>query len=451
MIQQFINRKEETGIIRKRCGSGNPELIIIYGRRRVGKTELVSHSLKGLPSIYFLAEERADAENLREMRGLMSEFLKDPDFARMEFEDWVSLFTAFSQKAKGGCAVAIDEFPYIVERDSSVPSKFQKIWDTAISRSKISLMLIGSSISMMEGLLGSHSPLYGRRTAQLEVKPLSAFEGRKFSPEMTFEESLLMHGCAGGIPLYLNAMKGGFFEAIEKNFLRRDSLLYAEAEFLLKQEFRDVSNYFSILKAIAFGNTRHGEIATKAEMEKGILSKYLQNLEKIRVIRREYPAGDAREKRKNVRFRFADNYYNFWFRFVYPNRTAIEKGDSGKVLEKIKKEYAQYFGPIFEDICIDFLWKAKPLEFSSAGRWWRKDIEIDICTDGEIPGFFECKWKDLGEKEVFAELAKLKRKCEAAGMPEKAVFGIFARSISGKSNIRDAGFLAFDLEDFENI
>lgn len=429
---------------------------MVYGRRRVGKTELVVHSLKKRPGIYFLAEEKNDRENLGDLQALMSDYLKDVEFGLIKYSDWVELFRGFSKRNAGRCIIVIDEFPYLVERNPAVPSKFQKIWDQNLQESGIVLVLIGSSISMMEKLLGSKSPLHGRRTGQMEVRSLPLWEVEKFLPGYSAEDAARVYGCVDGIPLYIKQFDGTkpFDENLKKCFLERDALLYEEAEILLKQEFRDPANYFSILKAIAHGNTKQGEITCYTRIEKSIISKYLQNLENTRLIRREYPVTERKEKKGKARFRFTDNYLRFWFRFVYPSRTAIEKGEGEKIAKTIKEAYSAYMGPVFEGLCEEFLWRDKPFEFLKSGRWWNKTEEIDLVAlnpgTKEI-GFFECKWKNLKEREAREIIHRLEEKAGEVDWnngKRREFYGIIARSIEGKEDMKDKGRIAYDLEDF---
>jgi AAA+ ATPase superfamily predicted ATPase len=318
MFQQFIDREEEVRMLEERFGSGAPEFIMIYGRRRVGKTELVSQFIKGKPCVYFLAEEKRYADNLDEMKGIMGDALKDEEFKLIRFENWVQIFKGFLARARGRTIVVIDEFPYLVAAEKAVPSEFQKIWDMHLSKSDTMLVLVGSSVSMMEKLLGRKSPLFGRRTAQIEIKPVDVFRVKEFLPDYPMRERIRAYGCADGIPLYLRQFnsKLTFFDNVKNSFLRRDALLYAEAEILLKQEFREPANYFAILKAISFGNERQNEIANYTGIDKSIISKYLQNLEEVRIVKREYPVTERKERRGSARYVFSDNYFRFWFRFV---------------------------------------------------------------------------------------------------------------------------------------
>ena len=454
MFQQFIDRTDELRILENRYESNRPEFVIIYGRRRVGKTELVLNFIKNKPNVYFLAEERQDAENLREMQEMMGEFIGDDEFKLIRFDNWVDLFKGFLKRAEKRSVIIIDEFPYLIKKNPAIPSEFQKIWDLYLSKSNMVLILIGSSISMMEGLLGRKSPLYGRRTGQLEIKPIGIFDVKEFLPKYSIEDHINVYSCVDGIPLYLKQFsdKLPFYGNIKRVFLNRDALLYSEAEILLKQEFREPANYFSILRALSFGYTRHNEIVDYTSLDKTIISKYIQNLERIKIIRREYPVTERKEKRKNARYTFTDNYFRFWFRFIYPNKTLIEKGEAGQVIRAIKQDYGSYLGHIFEDVGREFLWKVVPFQFTKIGRWWHKDKEIDLVGISEQAreiGFFEVKWKSLSKRESLRILTELKERSTLVDWArKKEYFGLIAKNIESKDELREQGYLAYDLGDF---
>ncbi|MCX9088960.1 MAG: ATP-binding protein [Candidatus Methanoperedens sp.] len=454
MMQQFINRDEELNILEERFISKKTEFIVMYGRRRVGKTELAVHFIRDKPGIYFLAGEKADAENLEEMKGVMADFLKNDEFRMIKFENWVQLFKSFSEKIRERTVIIMDEFPYLVKENKSVPSEFQKIWDMHLSKNdKIMLIIVGSSVGMMEKLLGSKSPLFGRRTAQLEIKPVSIFQVRKFLPGYSMEDCITTYGCTDGIPLYLNQFdpKISAFENIKNNFFRKDALLYGESDFLLRQEFREPANYFAILKAISFGYVKQNEIVSYTNIDKSIISKYLQNLEEIRVITREFPVTEKKEKRKNNRYVFSDNYFRFWFRFVYPNRMLIEKRDDG-AFASMKKTNNMYLGAVFEKVASEFLWETKPFRLTRLGRWWHKDKEIDLVALNENENeiyFIECKWMGLSETRIRKLFSELKEKSQFVDWNKDAKkhYVIIAKKAENKKIHKKEGNYLFDMED----
>ncbi|TRZ87808.1 MAG: ATP-binding protein [Methanosarcinales archaeon] len=458
MIQQFINRKEELGILEERFKNGKPEFIVVYGRRRVGKTELAVHFMKDKPGVYFLAGEKANTENLEEMKSIIADFLNNDEFRMIKFENWVQLFKSFSEKIIERTVVVIDEFPYLVRENKSVPSEFQKIWDMHLSKNdKIMLIIVGSSISMMEKLLGSKSPLFGRRTAQLEIKPVNIFNAGKFLPDYSMEDLMRAYGCTDGIPLYLKQFEpeSGAFENIKNVFFRKDALLYGEAEFLLRQEFREPANYFAILKAISFGYVRQNEIVGYTNIDKSIISKYLQNLEKIRIITREFPVTESKEKRKNARYIFSDNYFKFWFRYVYPNKSLIERRDDA-AFTLMKKTFNMYLGAVFEKAASEFLWGTKPFRFTRLGRWWHKDKEIDLVALNEYENdiyFIECKWSNLNKNRTKNLIDELKEKSISVDWDKDARkhYAIIARKIENKEMFRKEGYSVFDMEDISKM
>ncbi|NJE62464.1 ATP-binding protein [Thermococcus sp. 21S7] len=445
MMQQFIDRRSELEALERAFKGDKAELIVIYGRRRVGKTALILKAVEGFHHLYFLADERSENENLAEFRKKVAGFLGDDLIARSNL-GWLELFQLLAERGDG--VVVIDELPYLVEANPAFHSLLQKAWDLHLQNSKIKLVLIGSSTGMMERLLGHRSPLYGRRTMQLDVTPLRYWHVPEFLPAYSPENWMRVYGVADGIPLYLNQFDGNssFWENVERLFLRKESPLYTEAEFLLRQEFREPARYFSILKAIAFGKTKFGDIVSFTGFDRGTVSRYLDNLARIRVIRKVYPAFEP-ETRRNTRYEFADNYFRFWFRFVYPDRERIEREFYGDVLERVRQDFDHYMGPVFEKTASDFLWKK--FAFEKGGRWWRKGEEIDfVGLKDETAYFFEVKWGGLSCREAAEVLKRLKKK---AGNVKTGVemnrFGLVARSVEGREEFEEEGFIIFELGD----
>ncbi|MFP3910008.1 MAG: ATP-binding protein [Archaeoglobaceae archaeon] len=457
MYQHFINRGEELNLLGEIYRSRKAEFVVIYGRRRVGKTELVLNFVADKPSIYFLAEERRDKENLEEFKSRVGEYLKDEWLARLEVEGWPELFRYIAQNlGDSKPVIIIDEFPYLVKHNSGIPSAFQKAWDLYLKNSSIMLVIVGSSISMIEDLLGYKSPLYGRRTAQLEVRPLKFLDTSKFLPNYSLDELIKVYSCVGGIPFYVAQFDRNktFSQNLEDLFLKRGRFLYEEADFLLKQEFREPANYFSLLKSISFGYTKYGEIVNYTGLDKSIVSKYLDNLAKIRVVKKSYPVLSKKEKTRDTRYEITDNYYKFWFRFVYPNKSLIEENRSKEVLKKIENGMNTYLGPIFEEVSSMILPYKLDFEVSKLGRWWHKNEEIDLIALNEESkeiAFFECKWSDLSRKEAKRTLSNLERKSTQVKYGDRRLYGIIAKNIERKEDIRDEGYFVCDLSDFEEL
>ena len=446
MMQQFVDRKHEIEALKRSFESEKAELVVVYGRRRVGKTALVLKAFQNVSLIYFLADERSEQENLAEFRRKVGEFFNDSPLARSDL-GWVELFEYIAERGEK-VVVTIDELPYLVSSNPAFPSLLQKAWDLYLQNSKVKLVLVGSSIGMMERLLGHKSPLYGRRTMQLDVKPLRYWHVREFLPDYSPEDWLRAYGVADGIPAYLRQFDGklSFWENVERLFLRKESPLYTEAEFLLRQEFREPGRYFVILKAIAFGKTSFGEIVNFTGFDRGTVSRYLDNLARIRVIAKVHPAFEP-EKRRNTRYEFTDNYFRFWFRFVYPNRERIERELYSEVLEGVKVNFDNHMGRVFERVVVDFLWRK--FAFERGGRWWSKGEEIDFV--GVKKGkayFFEVKWSDLRKRDAERILAELERKSALVNLKAEGIeLGLVGRSVENAEKLREEGFLVFELDN----
>ncbi len=453
MIQQFVDRRRELDFLEKNYTEKKSSLIIIYGRRRIGKTELIKEFIKNKPHIYFLADNRGDYQNLKEMQHFMGDFLRDTLFAKADIHEWTELFQEFSKKVEDKIVIVIDEFPYLIASNKAIPSLFQKIWDIHLSSKEVCLILLGSSIGMMEtAVLGYKSPLYGRRTGQWMVLPLKFKYMQKFFPNYSVEDLVRTFSVTDGIPAYILNMneKISFEDNLIENVFNSGRFLYQEAEFLLRQELREQANYFNISKAISMGRTKYGEIVTSTELDKTLVSKYLNTLIVLHVIKKEYPVTQKKETR-NAQYLFEDNYYTFWFRIVYPNKTLIEGGKMKELIDIVNIDMNLHFSSVFEKVCREFLFDKSPIVFNKIGRWWHKDKEIDIVALNEKTReilFAECKWKDNVDAE--AVLAPLKRKAhhvEWVNDSRKEHFVLFGKSFSRRS--KDC--LCFDLKDLKEL
>ncbi|MBP1910983.1 AAA+ ATPase superfamily predicted ATPase [Thermococcus stetteri] len=449
MSEQFVNRVEELKALREAYESGRKELIIVYGRRRVGKTALVKKSVEGISHIYFFAEETLESENLRTFKRLVAKALGNPLIEKAELS-WEELFELLDGS---GVVVIIDEFPNLLKANRGLVSKFQKIWDSA---EKLKLVLTGSAISVMEShVLGYRSPLYGRRTLSIMLKPLNFLHLREFFPEKSWEELVRIYGITDGIPAYIKEVQFRLNagESLEEVF-QPNKPLFDEAEFLLRSELREPARYFAILKAIAFGKTKFGEIVSFTGLPGSTVSKYLSNLQTLHIVEERHPIGEP-ERKRNARYYLSDLYFNFWFRFVYPNRSQLL--DFGYI-ENFEEEYNHYLGFVFEKACTDFLREMNkagklPFRFTKIGRWWRKGEEIDLVALNESERkalFVEVKWKELGEKEARRILKDLEGKAELVGLNgwEKG-YGLIAKNVEGKEKLREEDLSAWDLGDFE--
>lgn len=404
----FIGRDIELSVLDKLYKSDKFEFVVIYGRRRVGKTALINHFVDGKESIYFMGVESNERQNLENLSKDIMEYSKgiqtDTCFASYQ----AALEYVFKIAEKQRVILTIDEYPYVARGSKSLASTLQLLIDKYKDTSKLMLILCGSSMSYMEDhVLAYKAPLYGRRTAQMKIMPFDFEESCKYFKKLSDEDKALMYGIAGGTPQYLLQMNDNLSveDNIKNTFLNPMSFLYEEPVNLLKQEVREPAIYTAIITAIATGHSRMSEISTKVGENTNVCSRYLKNLINLGIIKRETPYGE-KDSKKSI-YSIEDNMFNFWYRFVVDNNSIIVRGATDLVYKKIEKQLSDYMGRVFEDICIQYLWKQllagnSPIEFVSLGRWWGNDsvnkcqTEIDIMgeQDDKTALFAECKWRN---------------------------------------------------------
>ncbi len=465
MIMKFINRKRELEFLNKAFASKQAELIILYGRRRVGKTELLLHFAKGKPYVYFQASETSEKDNLHNLYEKIGEHFKE-DLGGFQ-ETWENLFKFLAGK-KGRFALIIDEFPYLVVQNDAISSIFQGGWDEHLKNSDIMLVLNGSSVSMMEEhTLFYKAPLYGRRTGQWKVETLPFGEISHFFPKYSMQEIIETYGAVDSIPAYLAKFDQslGVWENVRQKLMTKGTFLYDEADFLLKQEFREPKVYKNCLKSIALGHTKLSEILSSTATEQTKLSIYLDTLGSLGIIEKRTPLLDPPNSKRG-RYHLKDNFFKFYFRYSLPNRSSIEEGKLEPVLSKIKEDYPNYIGrSVFEGVCKQYLqstYDHLPFEFQKIGSQWgaythekeTKAYEIDIVaingTTNDI-FFAECKWSD--DVDAKAILGELKGKTEHVPWQKekrKEHFAIFAKSFKHKEYL-GANIALYDLKDLERV
>jgi len=463
MLQLFANRRQELQFLEEHYKTQTAELVVIYGRRRVGKTELTLQFSKSKSHVYFLADRRPEPELIQELKQRMSLYLKDESFAKLAIKNWIELFEEFTKWNKNKhTIITIDEFPTLIEANHAVPSIFQKIWDQNLKNTHTMLILLGSSIAMMETeVLDYKSPLYGRRTAQWKLDPLKILHLKPFFPNYNAEMLIHVYGCLGGVPAYILKFHPNqtFWQNVEQKILQKGEFLYEEAEFLLREELREPRNYALILKAIAQGAKTYGEILNQTNMDKSMLSKYTSVLEDLGFIKRTYPIAIKPKPRKGL-YTIADNYLNFWFKYVFLNKTELETGNTENILNKIRQDYNTYLGHAFEQAATELLTETQtksklPFTFTTIGKWWFKNNEIDLVALDEqkqTATFLETKWSTLNKQDCQRILQNLKTKTQQFRWKHKKEnYGIIAKRITEKQHLTDQGHLALDLKDFETL
>ena len=441
----FVGREHELASLEAQYNSKRFELAIVYGRRRVGKTYLLHHFLASHDGAYMVGLESGASNNLEALSqavyratgmietGKLQSTL--PNFPTIT----AALTHLFEYSLDHRCIFIIDEYPYLAESIPSVSSELQALIDAYKNRSQLMLILCGSSMSFMESqVLGSQSPLYGRRTAQFKIEPLNYKETAVFHPDLSAEDNSLIYGITGGVPHYINKLdvKDSVDEALLENFFDRSSYLYEEPGNLLKQELREPAIYNAIIKAIAEGASRMNDIKLKVGEENSIISKYLKTLIDLGIVKRETPIAE-KPGRKTI-YLLADNFFRFWYRFVPVNMSAIDSGRITKIYPHAVKQYfSDYMGLIFEKMCQDYLLyylDNLPIELSEIGQWWgtdprkKKQVQIDIVgtpVRGKEYIIGSCKYRN--EKIGLDELDLLRDYASVFGKGNRYHYYIFSK------------------------
>lgn len=439
-MEKFYCREEELRKLNKRYHADDFECIIIYGRRRVGKTTLINEFCKDKPTIFFSALNTTEIENLESLSKAIMNYERPDMDAFPEFKTYdVALdeLTALSMHER--IVFVIDKYPYLAKAKPSISAMLQHIIDHKWNNSKMFLILCGSSMSFMENqVLGQESPLYGRRTGQFKIAPLDYKESAVFHPDLSTEDNALIYGITGGVPHYINKLgvKESVDEALLDNFFDRSSYLYEEPANLLKQELREPAIYNAIITAIAQGASRINDIALKTGQENSVVSKYLGTLIDLGIVKKETPVTEKIGK-KTI-YELADNFFRFWYRFVPANMSAIDSGRIQKsYANSIKKNLLDYMGLTFEHMCRDYLLyyeKDLPIELNQVGQWWgtdnknKKQVQIDIVgtpVEGDEYIIGSCKYRN--EKIGLDELELIREYAQVFGKGKKYYYYIFSK------------------------
>ncbi len=452
IIQNFKDRKKELAEIKEVLESNNTELVIIYGRRRIGKTHLILKATEKRKRIYYLS---VGEKNLERFYNVCLQHYPEVSKLRM---DWEVLFDFLKKKVE---IVIIDEFQNLIQEDENILNIFQVIKDVTLGNSKLKLFLLGSSVSMMTSkVLDYKSPLYGRRTGSLNLKRISFFDLNSFFPNLGIEKFVEMYGFADGIPFYLIRINKKFWIWLQENLKKKGSFLKDEVDFLMRYEFKDVSTYKLILESISHGKTKLNEIKNFIKLKRTDISPYLRNLTEVGMIKRIVPVTENIKSRLG-RYYLSDYFLKFWFKYIYPNLSSIEEGIFNVSI--IKDSYNNYLGAVFEDVAKEFLIKEmnKFFQFTKIGRQWGKfkgekgknTYEIDIVALNDQTKeilFGECKWKEkVNAKKILKELKEKAKYVQWNNDKRKEYYVIFAKSF--EKRVKEPNLMLFDLKDMEKV
>lgn len=445
---KFLGREKEILVLEKEYNRDGG-FVVIYGRRRIGKTTLIKQFIKSKTAFYFLATKEVESQSMKRFAGVIARTTGNSVLQKAAFSDWLDLFQAVADyKPNEKKVLVIDEFPYLVKVNDSFPSILQNAWDEILKDSNVMLILCGSLISMMKKhALSYESPLYGRRTAQMRIAPLlftTVYENQKLS----FEEAAEQYSITGGVPKYMEFFSDGqpLYEQIKENVLSKNGFLYEEPNFLLTDEVQVPTNYFSIIKVIADGNHKLGTIAGILGLETSALTPYLKTLSELGFIEKQVPVTErnAEKTRKGLYF-ISDNFLRFWFRYVYPYKGELELDNMQISLDELDKDFKEKFVAFaYEDICKEIfarLCSDKAIDFtpSKIGSYWLNDksgnTQIDVmAVDTVNKRLFagECKYHNQPiDADVYFELVKKvdnSSEIKSAFKGYTVIYGVFSKS-----------------------
>ena len=447
----FIGREAELSFLENKYQEEKGQLIVLYGRRRVGKTETLREFCKDKPHVFYSCTQSTDRVQLLKFSQLM---LKEDIPARnyiTEFADWEKAFHAildlpYGYKKK---LIVIDEFPYMCKGNDSIPSILQNLWDAELKDANVMVILCGSAMSFIEKeLLAEKNPLYGRATGIYKMQAMGFYDAARFFPDYSPRDKVLTYAVLGGIPHYLNQFdpKRSLGENIKQNILTKGSVLYSEVDFLLHQELRETPIYNSIIEAVALGSTKLGEISQKAMIDStSKTSVYLRNLMELGIVEREFSVDVKLKEKANASrgaYCLTDNFFRFWYTFGFANFSQLEDGDVDGVYEYVVEPALHEFASfVFEDVCKEFVKEqqkrnALPFRYSKMGRWFGRttvrdehtetglrtaETEIDLLAiDREEKNYLvgECKFK----KQPFRYSEYLNTVAKLTPQKKKAAF-----------------------------
>jgi uncharacterized protein len=443
----FYNRADELKALEERLESSRGEYFVLYGRRRVGKSQLLLHFGKRCRQFYFEATSGTRRDQLEDLTAELARFTGSPLFLGEPLSSWRTAFEAFSALVQiGQTMVVLDEFQFIARQEPEIGSLLNRFILEHEDNPNLLLCLSGSEVSFFEdAVVGYGATTYGRRTGSLRLQPFRFSEIAYFTEGWSVDDRIRTWAVFGGVPYYLKEIdsEADLAEAIRRAVLYPDGLLREEPRFLLSQEsrLRDVDTYMSCLRAIAAGVTRLNEIAQRIGRTRSEEARpFLETLEEMGLVERRYPV--PRSSRKKVHYAITDPFLRFWFRFVAPRESRLQsRADADRYLaDSVLPELDKFVSEdAFEQVCRQ--WMLRNLnDAAEVGRWWgqirrseggrlrSRSYEADVVAVDEQGGVLalgSCKWADghtADHVHDAGELDKLETIRAELGAPEADLY-----------------------------
>ena len=407
----FIDRENELASLEKQYNNNRSNFIVIYGRRRIGKTFLINEFVKDKPNIYFSGTQESKTELIKKFSVKLSTYFKDEIITKNPLNSWDSIFEYIiknTENLKEKLIVTIDEITYIRAADPSFLSIFQMYYDMHFKDMNIMFIMSGSLINIIYSKIFAYSsPVYGRRTGNIELNEFTFPTLSQYFKNISMEQLVNIYSLFGGIPYYLSLIDPE--TDIIDQYICKGNIYYNDAEFILREELSNPERYFTILKLIASGKNRVSELGSAMQYNSNELSPYLDKLNSLGIIKKEYPLYN--KKRNNGIYKIKSNYFDFYFKFIFENKEYINDFQKDIIKSIINTGLKEYISKVYESICTQFLLKfADGLIGSSMveiGKWWGKNKNKDKGNDMEE---IDIIGKDTLNRHIFGEVKYRNRK-----------------------------------------
>jgi len=445
-MMNFRGRRRELGALETAWSGPASAFIPVYGRRRVGKSEMIVHFMEKKTGIYFVGKRAPGESQIAEFLEIAARSLNEPLLAQTRVNTWREALELVVKRwtGKTKLVLTLDEFQWMAEAAPELPSVIQALWDRDWSKSgRVMLILCGSYLGFMEReVLGKKSPLFGRRTAQILLRPFDHLEAAEFHPRYSTPDHARVYAICGGIPMYL--LNFDERQSVEQNIMSRIlddlSALSREPEFLLREELRDLMPYHAVLMALAQGKTAPVQLASTTGIDVRGLNYHLNTLVDLGYVQRRYPLTEKKPSVRSVRYALDDPFLRFWFRFIFPHQSTLRMlGPQQGYAEVIKPEIEAYYGRCFERLCrecLPLIYRAEKVRAAfQSGEYWDKNVQVDVVglrEDGWTD-LGECKWGDVSS--MAALTAELEGKIPLYPNARNATIGrrLFVRSVKTRS------------------
>ena len=421
----FVDRQEELTFLNQvlnRKKPGPAQLILLYGRRRVGKTALLTHwaQQSGLPYTYWVADKEAPAA---QRRSLFARLMEMPEEQVASFDGWPAFwrwFVAYLNGHNEKRILILDEVQYASEADAAMLSALQNAWDQSLKKTNLIMVLCGSQVKTMETIMHHQSPLFGRFTGQWFLEPLPFYALKEFFPGWSAAERVALYAIVGGIPAYLEWLdpEQNLSTNIRDIILSPGSMFMAEPTLLLYDELRELNSYLAILRAISQGHHTLTAISNASLISRTNLTSFLARLQELRFVERRLPATltvAQQRKSKQGRYHLSDPYFRFYFRFVVPHQKSLLGPQ--QTLRHIENELRSFVGLSFEQLAQQWVIRQArtgqlPFTPEAVGSHWSRRVQVDVVAinwDSRDILLGECKWgTDRVSRQVVRELVEQK-------------------------------------------